>query len=1133
MTCVFQASRLFRVCEEIAKDLNYLRMYAMKRIHIKYLVLIFCTYLTENTLATSINYQLASLGNNEWEYSYSLHNNLAEDISEFTIYFDRNFYSHIVATATPPGWDSITIQPDNNIPANGFFDSLALLNGISPGQQLSGFSVRFNYLANSTPGTQFFEILNSNFDVIDSGTTKLFRNPDTASVPEPNMFFTFFLGVIFLLLIRLIKLKKNKIKLMHLIFILPASAAFADPVVEDIELVSESRVSRTVFDYTYKVKIKGDATKKFTNITVKAASSANGTSILDNSASLASLDANTVKLSDDTIVIRQDRSYPFRKDLIKWVVTGTAENPQAVEGILVPGDSDSALKNVMPDYGSAVLVNEQDISVDPDSGAKINRTSLYVTFEESSTVKEVNEVLKSINGKIIFGFKGTGVTAIKFSDPGNLVALYALVEKLKKLKYVKYVTVDTIPVVSSLPQEDIFLGKNINNANYLDHLYAIGAPAAWNAKKVLSNSSIESPVLGVYDGFAGVVPEASIQINWDQRSSSFGVPDRIFDPFNHAYHVSGIIAGDLGGTGSLGEVTGVYPSNSFYPKPLTGVAIDIRYQASAYLMLYSIKRNYGTKNIILNTSLQSDWIVCNKTITDVEAMERAQNWANQWTFAISVMQLKLFHAAAAGNIEPCTVTDANGNKIDTGPKITSRLQSRYNSMWGAANLPNALFVENRAASAEQLGVLAAEPQGLDRSFVGDISAIGARSLGGGVAGVHSFYNSGTAGPATGTSMATPQVAGLAAYMWSVRPKLSGEDLATKIKSHAKPTASGGSPVIDAYASLLSLDKVGTDGDAPIRKAILDANDDGSFDSKDTKLFLDALFDPRSGLKLDHSRFDLNGDGITGGSVAVPFDLDKSNEINGNQYEPKIFQKIGNSKEVIEFDENAVTDFDILCYYVYSNLFGAKTNDKSTASDDDRGKNVAAFDGQLHKVRLATKNSSISCKSVKEAKIKINTVAWGIAPGEAIITNFSAKNMFSFSAVGNNSSSCGIGGERGGPIFSASVDTDAAFFAAASSSGVPYDRSVPNRPNCSSFLAYKALGFSSAEKIWINATARSVAGFFSFPFDDEYQVRYYSGDPVIKNTDKSCVIGASYNENNFSEIYPKADCTAEIIYMPKQ
>jgi hypothetical protein len=133
--------------------------------------------------ATTISYDLANLGGNQWEYTYSVANDsLGSAIEEFTIYFGVGFYDNLAVTSSLASWDQLAINPDPSIPADGFYDALTLATGIAPGATEGGFSVSFDWLVAGIPGSQPFDVVNpSTFDVLDSGTTVT-----TTPIPEPG-----------------------------------------------------------------------------------------------------------------------------------------------------------------------------------------------------------------------------------------------------------------------------------------------------------------------------------------------------------------------------------------------------------------------------------------------------------------------------------------------------------------------------------------------------------------------------------------------------------------------------------------------------------------------------------------------------------------------------------------------------------------------------------------------------------------------------------------------------------------------------------------------------------------------------------------------------------------------------------
>ncbi|OON63402.1 hypothetical protein B0920_08465 [Massilia sp. KIM] len=145
--------------------------------------------------AMLITYSAEFIGGTDWRYRYTATNDLpGEDVSEITIYFDRQFYSNLSIEATPVGWDTLVVQADPGIPANGFFDALAMVDGIAPGKTAGGFVVRFTYLGQGAPGAQAFDVLDNEFNVIGTGST--LREMPGNTVPEPHGLLLFLAGAL-------------------------------------------------------------------------------------------------------------------------------------------------------------------------------------------------------------------------------------------------------------------------------------------------------------------------------------------------------------------------------------------------------------------------------------------------------------------------------------------------------------------------------------------------------------------------------------------------------------------------------------------------------------------------------------------------------------------------------------------------------------------------------------------------------------------------------------------------------------------------------------------------------------------------------------------------------------------------
>jgi hypothetical protein len=335
---------------------------------------------------------------------------------------------------------------------------------------------------------------------------------------------------------------------------------------------------------------------------------------------------------------------------------------------------------------------------------------------------------------------------------------------------------------------------------------------------------------------------------------------------------------------------------------------------------------YEAQNAVLVTVEQEGGgtIIVNRSLGSSDG-DAAASGAADWIDKVTRLGLedRFLHFTAAGNIGQPGSPPGNDAVFDDFINAAGLFGGIDDDDNFVAPLTNIVVVENRESDFERVasgsfGVVFV-PKCLSTSskIGGQLSAIGTNNIGALV---------GPQGPAEeigdgGTSSASPQAAGLAAYLLAIQPGLGVQALKQILLETAQDVEGcGGAPVIDAYAAVLALDTGVAPAAAPVRMAILDVSDssglpetsDGVFDMSDLETFL-SVFESSDSENPDWSRFDLNGDGFTGHpDLTQRVDLDAS---GGYGLTPLVVHGTE-----VPVEEGEVTDLDVLCYYAYSPLY---------------------------------------------------------------------------------------------------------------------------------------------------------------------------------------------------------------------
>ena len=621
-------------------------------------------------------------------------------------------------------------------------------------------------------------------------------------------------------------------------------------------------------------------------------------------------------------------------------------------GILFEGNVNAMASEAMRDYDAGDRTTSDEISVNSD-GIEIDRTNISIAFVDTASIGEMNVFLDSINAKIVSMLEGVNIVLVRIPDPQDLATLDTLIQQIESNPLIRRATKADMGGEDSLPGN---YNAETSDLTKIDHHIAVLAPAAWNAKAALLHPGASAPLFLQADSFGGGIPNNTADINV-LFPGDFAL---VNTPGEHGYHVLGIVSGrhnEFTGTIFPGDlVTGIYPGT-----------IDVRVVDAKVFnrpqrenKLVSIIKSTD-RNVVLNTSLHG---ACPRSLTGDKELPCIKRQTRDWLEKVRgstpynlglknpFIESSYLHLTSAGNFRP---------PKNLGDPVTDNKLAELNSQYSAAklmaglstffgipvpNTSNTLVVENRVNSASPNFLPGCLSPSSKKS--GDISAIGRL--------VWSSIDAGFGvGNRTGTSMSTPQVAGLSAYVWALNPALFPEDVIGILKKTSKvfdedkfcddlPASliSVPAPVIDAYAAVLAaIDTPDAANSAPVRFAILDIADsnrmlspDMVFDEHDIARYI-AEFDNRDGQKRDFSRFDLNGDGYTGGKRKARFNLDMDPEHSySNVVQPLPETAEGGVATDLSFDENWLTDLEILCYYGFSSLFTGDTIERDADLIDE-------------------------------------------------------------------------------------------------------------------------------------------------------------------------------------------------------
>lgn len=159
----------------------------LKRTSLRTMAALGCAAALSSTASAAyISADLVRAGAHTWDVNFTVSADPGQVVEAFTVYFDWMQVSNLQVWGTPLDWDSLVIQADSALMADGFFDTLALANGIVDPKALGGFIARFDWADDSGP-TGFRYTVNDpvTFDTIERGSINVGSGGGGTTVPEP------------------------------------------------------------------------------------------------------------------------------------------------------------------------------------------------------------------------------------------------------------------------------------------------------------------------------------------------------------------------------------------------------------------------------------------------------------------------------------------------------------------------------------------------------------------------------------------------------------------------------------------------------------------------------------------------------------------------------------------------------------------------------------------------------------------------------------------------------------------------------------------------------------------------------------------------------------------------------------
>lgn len=580
-----------------------------------------------------------------------------------------------------------------------------------------------------------------------------------------------------------------------------------------------------------------------------------------------------------------------------------AGSADASVGTLIQGDGNARAAPLLGDYMAERSAS--DFQTSSAQGVRYYLTQFSAVINPTASAADVNSALRESGARIVVSKSTNAAVGLQITNITDLTQAISKAEALMKSGAFVAVAPQSISAPANLPQNiPPSIALEVNGP--IDNQVATRVDTSWSAA---SGAQADKVRLIVVD-FFGQDKFTSNSTNGPTTGIAIAVTRPDGSQGNkHGYHVLGIAAAKFGGSN---QVTGSSPV------PHAVDVIDLEDHVNDYflcngnklctqldfilLRLEQIFRLRTGSKFVINLSLQNcTFAITGCPPTNIGDIAVVNLEGAHWKQFLRSLNIPSFQYE-----RDVIQVSAGGNNSLNNLKFSASLASRYNAaaldatLLGqaltGAKLANALVVENRVVKVMNSERPVAGCNAESSNINGNIAGIGTN--------VYSFTSPSTVGSLSGTSMAAPQIAGTASFMFALRPDLSASAIVSKLIETATKGC-GTAPALDAYAAILSLDDQIS---STVRTTLIKGTkDDKKINSTDVERFLRKYFptyygDSATTGELNFSEFDLNGDGRTGGANSIEVAA-----LPGGAQEP-------------------LTDFQMLCRIAKSDLFESTDRD---------------------------------------------------------------------------------------------------------------------------------------------------------------------------------------------------------------